>query len=545
MGLFAETVWEFVKQHPWLFAVDLIFLLSVPLREVVLPHLTGRVVDAAQNDIPAFCSRMAAVIACVALATVGDDLHDWHSAHMRPKMDGFVRGRILEHVMRTHRGRYRDLSTGDVVSRIVRIPSIVMRWFNDAKDYVLPYSIVLTTTVIYFLRADPALGVAFAGLSAVVVALLAMAPAQCREVTRGRDTVFVAICDAVEDLLGNLLSVFTSGTEADELARLATHGRVYGKEYKNTMVCALRLKALAFPVLVGFLVLFTWRVAVLLRAGRLRTGMFTALFTMAMNFHGSVSWLVDVIRDVVFDVGVIANAEEDLSAEPVKAGPKPEGPPPAGAVGMKDVWYRPPGAERDVLRGVSFSVQEGERVAVVGGVGAGKSTLLRMLARLMTPDRGDVFAGGRWYQEDADSGTAVGYVPQTATLFDRTLLENLTYGSHGVVTRDDVERAMHEMGVAAELGHLLDVRVGKNGSSLSGGQRQLVWCLRVLLRRPAVLLLDEPTASMDDRTRSVLLRMIERWGRTVVMVTHDAALARSATRTLRIEGGVVAGPKRM
>jgi ABC-type multidrug transport system fused ATPase/permease subunit len=525
MGLFAEAVRDFVKGHPGLFVTDLVFLLSVPLRQVVLPHLTGRVVDAAQTDMAAFGRRMAAVIVCVALATAGDDLHDWHSAHMRPKMDAFVRARIVEHVMRLHRGRYQDLGTGDVVSRIVRIPAIVMRWFNDTKDFLLPYFVVFVATVAYFGRIDWVLGVAFAGLAFVVVALLVSAPSACSDVTRRRDTVFVAMCEAIEDLLNNLLSVFTSGTEADELARIATQGRALGEEYKATMMCALRLKALAFPVLIGFLVLFAWRTARLLREGRVRAGTFTALFTMALNFHGSVEWLVDVIRDVVFDVGVIANAEEALE------GHRPEvvvsdGPPPVGAAGVVDVWYRPPGAERDVLRGLSLTVREGERVAVMGGVGAGKSTLLRVMAGLTTPDRGHAFG-------------EVGYVPQTATLFDRTLLENLTYGSQGAVTRDDVEAALRETGLADDFAPLLDSRVGKNGATLSGGQRQLVWCLRVLLRRPAVLLLDEPTASMDDASRRVLLRMIERWGRTVVMVTHDAALARSATRTVRLVDGVV------
>lgn len=535
-GVFFGLTMEFVRKHPWLTVVDLILLTAIPVQEVLVPHLTGRVVDALERNREAFPLRMAQLIAAAVCVTVLGDLHDVHTANVRPRMESFVRARIVESVIQAYEGRYRDLNTGEVVARLVRVPGTVLRWFFDSKDYVLPYAISFFLSTAYFLRMDPLLGLALFGLALSVVVLLAQAPRACETPTRRRDSLMTEMCGAVEDLLTNLLSIYTSGTKRTEMARLGEVAAGYADAFRDTMMCSLRLKALALPLLVGFLVLFGHRVVTLARRGKVRASGFSTLFTIAMNFYKSVEWVVDITRDVVFDSGVIKNAEAEIEAADAAVQERrelPVGRPPAhGHAGVQDVWFTPAGRAAAVLRGASLVVREGERVAIVGDVGAGKSTLLRIIAGLTTPQRGDAFVAGRWLYEGVGSD-AVAYVPQNAVLFDRTLLENLIYGSEDV-GRAEVEAALAELGL--QLGSL-DARVGKNGGGLSGGQRQLVWCLRVLLRRPAVVLLDEPTASMDDRSRKVLMRMLERWARTVVMVTHDPVLAGFAGRRVRLEEG--------
>ena len=159
------------------------------------------------------------------------------------------------------------------------------------------------------------------------------------------------------------------------------------------------------------------------------------------------------------------------------------------------------------------------------------------LLRLVEPSEGALYLGGRWYGDTskAELRRRVAYVSQETVLFNRTVMENMLYGN--TVDRASTERLLGRLGIAAEfanLPHALASTVGKNGSRLSGGQRQLVWLMRALLRDPEVLLLDEPTANMDDATKKLVVRLLDAVmaGRTVVMVTHDPFLASYATRRM-------------
>jgi ABC-type multidrug transport system fused ATPase/permease subunit len=141
----------------------------------------------------------------------------------------------------------------------------------------------------------------------------------------------------------------------------------------------------------------------------------------------------------------------------------------------------------------------------------------------------------------------IGYVPQHSQLFNRTVYENIIYGHEGMYSRKDIENIIAKMDLAKEFASLadgIDTRVGKNGQMLSGGQRQLVWCLRVLLQRPDVVVMDEPTASLDEESKHTLWRMLKMLmrGKTVIIVTHDEFVKRIATRTIHIQDGKVVLP---
>ena len=184
--------------------------------------------------------------------------------------------------------------------------------------------------------------------------------------------------------------------------------------------------------------------------------------------------------------------------------------------------------------------EHGERTVLLGPIGSGKTTVLRLLMRFYLPDAGDLYIGGRWYSDMSKSEVRqrIAYVPQEAVLFNRSVVDNIMYGNPNV-TSAGVVAALRQLGVESEFGSLrtgVYSLVGKGGSRLSGGQRQLVWFLRAVLRDPDVLVLDEPTASMDLKTKELMLRVLDTAmrGRTVVMVTHDPFLAAAATRRVHL-----------
>jgi len=193
-----------------------------------------------------------------------------------------------------------------------------------------------------------------------------------------------------------------------------------------------------------------------------------------------------------------------------------------------------------------LKIAAGERVAILGRNGAGKSTLLQGLSGLLDPMQGEVLIDGlNLAQVDpADARREIGYVGSNARLFHGTIRENLTMGAP---LADDAEilRALEIVRADQFIGKLqsgLDYRLQEGGAGLSGGQVQALLLARVLMREPTVLLLDEPSAAMDEGTEQHFVERFGSWsrGRTVVIATHRTRLLDLVDRVIVVENGRIA-----
>lgn len=222
-----------------------------------------------------------------------------------------------------------------------------------------------------------------------------------------------------------------------------------------------------------------------------------------------------------------------------------------GAIEFNNVSFVYPNEQSEALHNVSFTIKPGEHVALIGRVGSGKTTLQKLILGLYRPTSGSIRIDGVDIRQldPAELRRNVGYVSQDATLFYGTLRENI------VLASPDVDDAA--LLVAADLGGLtdlvnahprgFDMVVGERGESLSGGQRQGVAIARALITSPPILLLDEPTGSMDFSSEDEVKRKLRDYSvdKTMVVVTHRTSLLDLVSRIMVVDHGkiVADGPK--
>jgi len=222
-----------------------------------------------------------------------------------------------------------------------------------------------------------------------------------------------------------------------------------------------------------------------------------------------------------------------------------------GNIEFKNVDFVYPQQLLPALHKVSFKINQGDKVGIIGRIGSGKSTIAKIILNLYQPSGGTVLIDGKDYSQIDTTilRRQIGYVPQDIALFYGSVKDNIAFGAPHVDNQTILK--------AAELSGLdkfiskhpqgYDLQVGERGFNLSGGQRQSIAISRALLLDPPILLLDEPTNSMDDTTEILLKTNLTAYlkSKTLILVTHKMSLLSLVNRLIVVDNGVIvaAGPK--
>jgi ABC-type multidrug transport system fused ATPase/permease subunit len=232
----------------------------------------------------------------------------------------------------------------------------------------------------------------------------------------------------------------------------------------------------------------------------------------------------------------------DLAPEVKEAPDAIEIPRAAGRVTFENVHFAYQGRV-ETLKDVSFTVEAGQRVAIVGPTGAGKTTLISLLIRFYDPASGRITIDGRDIRQLklASLREQIAVVLQEPLLFTGTIAENIRYGNLSASTDEIIAAAKaanaHEFIEKLPQGY--DTELGERGSQLSGGERQRISVARAFVKNAPILILDEPTSSIDSKTEAVILEALERLmeGRTTFMIAHRLSTLRRADKILVLERG--------
>lgn len=212
-----------------------------------------------------------------------------------------------------------------------------------------------------------------------------------------------------------------------------------------------------------------------------------------------------------------------------------------GKVEFKDVSFHYPTSRESVIRNLSFTVQPGEKLAIIGATGSGKSSLFQLIPRLYDVTGGAIFIDDKpitFYKLDA-LRKAIGYVPQSPLLFSGPIIDNISWGKENATQEQIIKAAqdaqIHE--TIMELPNQYQTEIGQKGVNLSGGQKQRISIARALIRKPKILMLDDSTSALDLATEAKLLDAIQDDLNTLFIITQKVSTAMNADRILLLDEG--------
>jgi ATP-binding cassette subfamily B protein len=216
-----------------------------------------------------------------------------------------------------------------------------------------------------------------------------------------------------------------------------------------------------------------------------------------------------------------------------------------GEIEFKNVWFKYPDSENYVLKGVSFKVEQGQTVGIVGYTGSGKTTLVNLIPRLFDPDKGEVLIDGVNVKKIPLKVLrgSIGYVQQDVFLFSDTVKNNITFGVDGVDEDKiiSVAKIAHIYDEVMEFPNKFDTIVGERGITLSGGQKQRVGLARALIKEPKILILDDSFSSVDAYTEEMILKNLKEYrkGRTTIIISHRITAVKDADFIIVLDDGEI------
>lgn len=458
-----------------------------------------------------------------------------------------LRMRMYNHLQRLSLGFYDTHQTGPIISTLTTDIQTIQGFASSSTlDILVDMLTILSMLVLMFwLNWD------------FTLIAVAVTPFLLFFVSRFKKSVKAAT-HQVRKQQSEIMAVVQQGLESMQVVQAfgqeATEEKVLQAVSQATVSAALKarsVKALLSPVVTIVVAMCTalvlWRGAALILSGAMTVGSLTVYLAYLSRFFKPVKDLATTTNAIAqVTVGVervrgILDTDITLTEKPDAIAPETI----RGEIEFRHVAFGYDPAF-PILKDISFHIQPGEFVGIVGPTGSGKSTLVSLIPRFYDVLSGALLMDGvdvRDYQIKA-LRDHIGYVLQDTILFHGTILENIAFGNPQA-TREEVIAAAKLANADEFISRMpqgYDTMVGERGSTLSGGQRQRIGIARVMVRNSPVLLLDEPTAALDSESEKLVIEALETLmkGRTVIAIAHRLTTIRDASRILVISGGVVA-----
>lgn len=322
------------------------------------------------------------------------------------------------------------------------------------------------------------------------------------------------------------------------------------EELKTKTVSSLRLIETTMPVLMLVMnmaiMIILWLGSEFITTGDIQVGEVVAIVNYATRIAASLSvfsWLIMVISRAKASAERVTEIfETPIDIDEGKAESK-NGAVNGGGIKFLDVSFRYPGTETPILKNLTFSIDPGESLAIIGATGSGKTSLFQLIPRLYEVESGSIQIDGQDLKDIPLNSlrNRIGYVPQEALLFSGTIKNNVAWGKEGASMEEIMAAAMHAQvhETVMKLPKQYETQLGQKGVNLSGGQKQRLSIARALVRKPKILLLDDSTSALDLKTESKLLAALKDYTCTTLIITQKISTAMEADKILLLESGQV------
>lgn len=533
-----QYFYEYMLQNKLTFLICALLLFTYPLQKVVLPKYYGKVISNLQDG-----SNKKFIESAKMLLIIYASIQFLHSIYQKvqgtliPKFSEFSMKKIFSSLLKNDNEDFENMKVGEILAKISKLPSLIYRYLDILKSVVFSQLIVFATCVFHYYQVSFQTFLSFILVVFGVLLLQFITYKTTMGVETKREQEQDKIYQHLQDVLNNLISVIVCKNEEYEKDKLT---QIFGS-FTKTFNKVLNINFI-MRVIFSFFNIFSFCLLnyILYKEYSNKNitkehfiSSFIITYSVLQLFNDgahSVRMLVDMTSQIT-DMEQFFNSQIFQKKHDSEENDRFVN----GNIVFKNVnhIYNKDGSEHVALKNVNLEIKQNENIALTGHIGSGKSTLIKALLKLTVPTSGTVTIGGVDINNISKKElySHVFYIPQKPKLMNRTLYENIIYGLEEPENKKDVLFKIDNIMSFMKLDDItkqtftekMNESVGLEGSKLSGGQRQIVWIIRALLRNPSIIIMDEPTSSLDKSNKQKIYNIIEEIGiqKTIIVISHD------------------------
>ncbi len=522
----------------------LVVNVSVIIGNDYLARATDKLMDGDSIDFSGLFIPLAALIVIGTLMTY---IKSISGSNYSANVQRDVKGSVVRRLVNLPYKYYDEKGTGSIMTKLVSDINEVGRFFSEVMPELIVDVIMVVTVTVYLLNMDVWLVVVLYATYPFLLMAADMLSKRLTSVVKKRRNSMDLRTQVAFDAVQGIEVVKSYNLESAMQKKINYHiDDVAAQGCKSTKITSMgyviRHTVNTVPVVICYMFALYETLS-----GKMTTGdmlAFSVLLSRVVWPLGNIVFCVNDIRELNVSLKRVQEIySEDVEESGTYIYSKDEGC--DYAIQWNDVKFSYDD-ERNVVNNMSFGIKQGETVAFAGGSGEGKSTVFKLLCGFYKKTGGEYKLFGHriedWQLESARN--CYSYVSQNVFLFPQTIWENVAFGKPGA-TKDEVVEAcksanIHDFIIRLPDGY--DTMVGERGVRLSGGERQRLSIARAFLKDAPILLLDEPTASVDAGTEQLLQEAIDRVsiGKTVLIIAHRLSTIQNADRIYVVDKGTVA-----
>lgn len=526
-----KLILEFLKDNKKYLIFYIIFMVAYPIAAVFLPKYYGIIVENLKNNEKPKFHIVIFLLIMVNLMYFSLDKLD---TVFIPRLQAYVRVNIVKIILENYKDNFQEQEIGSLISKIVKLPIIIRDLVRQIRNYIIPLFFILGTITVQFSVIDKRLGMIT--ISGIIFGILILIPLakNCLETSVKMDNETDSVHENISELFDNLLDIYSMNTYEDEMKNLEKIQQKVINRYKKTYVYANKFRLIMNVwgiALFLFLISYAYK---LYQKKDIKIAKMINVVVSGMYIIQKLGSFSAETPDIIFNIGTYLITKRYIEKLDIKIYKNEKFTINNGTVNFENISINY-GTKR-ILTNFNLNIDSKQTIAIVGKIGSGKSSIAKALLKLIPYD-GNIYIDNKNINniDPCTIRSQILYVRQNPIPFNRSLYDNIVYGNKNV-NKNTVANIFNKYNLYNFFNHDLDSLVGKKGSKLSGGQRQIIFLLRVLFSKNPIIILDEPTSSLDDKSCNYVMKILDDIikTRTVILITHDNNLAKIANKIIKL-----------
>lgn len=538
-----RLIQPFLKENKNILIIYLIFtILSYPLESIIIPDIFGSFFAEIKRKTNNYKIFFLKAIFFTMIINFSYSVMAYLDSIIIPKFNEHIVNHIYSKLLLNYQNSYTDLELGKIVSRLNILPSILREITTDLFNWLLTRIITIIIINIYLFYLNPLLGSISVLLLSGLIYFNYNRYNKCIQLSATKYQLYESRAEETQDKLSNLFAIYSSANINKEIDSYKKINTEFKNKYMKAIACSSKLKfgnnmiqCIMFILLNGFII-YLHKINKLTFAKMITANMIVSYYLPC------ISTIMSTLPDYANHFGILNTLDDFIKLLDKNEISKPDINISNGNISIKNLHF---GYNNNILfNNFNLEIKENQKIGLLGESGNGKSTIIKLIMGYFPVPNNSILIDNQDINNHnlENLRAQITYINQSTKLFNNTVYYNIQYGNNMDIKDIDILINRFKLESLFEnLEKSFNSMVGVNGDKLSGGQKQIIQILRAFAKPSKIIILDEPTASVDSKHKEIILNIINELSvnKTLIMVTHDVDNLKIVDRVIKLSHGKI------